>query len=88
MSAMLTTKEIAQELDTDPGTVRRYLRTTLPDHKPEKGNRWSINEDEFQALKAKFLKLHASQSNHDTLEMIKILRKGLDELETRIAKGE
>lgn len=50
-----TVKEIAQEFETDPRTLRKFLRDTLPkDEQPGKGSRYAIEGKQVRSLKSKF----------------------------------
>ncbi len=53
--ATLTVKELATELDTDPRTARKFLRSITPaEAHPGKGSRWAIEKREVRSLKKKF----------------------------------
>ncbi|MGH9904835.1 MAG: hypothetical protein ACRD8U_04520 [Pyrinomonadaceae bacterium] len=57
--ATLTPKELAKELDTDPRTVRKFLRSKasgLNADAPGKGGRWAIESKKVRGLKGKFSK--------------------------------
>ena len=49
----LTPKELANELGTDPKTVRKFLRS-LSSERPGKGGRWAIPTDMVDDLKDRF----------------------------------
>jgi hypothetical protein len=52
-----TVKEIAQEFETDPRTLRKFLRDTLPkDEQPGKGSRYAIEGKQVRSLRSKFNK--------------------------------
>lgn len=53
--ATITVKELATELDTDPRTARKFLRTITPaDEQPGKGGRWAIEKREVRGMRKKF----------------------------------
>jgi hypothetical protein len=42
----MTPKELAQKLDTDQRTIRKFLRDTVPaDDQPGQGGRWELVDD-------------------------------------------
>jgi hypothetical protein len=50
-------KELANELNTDSKTVRRFLRAVLPDSAhPGKGNRWALqlDADDLDKVRTRF----------------------------------
>lgn len=55
MAKTLTTKELAEEFETDPRTLRKFLRATL-DETPGKGSRYAIQAKQVRSLKSKFQK--------------------------------
>jgi hypothetical protein len=56
MATMRTVKEIAQDFETDPRTLRKFLRDTLPlDEQPGKGSRYAIEAKQVRSLKTKFI---------------------------------
>lgn len=51
----MNTKELAIELNTEPKTLRRFLRTVLPkDTQPGRGSRYDFDTDAVAALKDAF----------------------------------
>ena len=51
--ATLSPKDLAEAWDSDPKTVRRFLRSLASD-RPGKGGRWTIQEDDVPALTEAF----------------------------------
>lgn len=51
--ATITAKELAAKLDTDPRTVRKFLRSHL-DETPGKGSRYAIEGKQVASLKKAF----------------------------------
>ena len=49
----MTPKELANELGTDPKTVRKFLRS-LSSERPGKGGRWAISTADLDAIKTRF----------------------------------
>jgi len=66
MTNMMTPKELAVELDTDPKTVRKFLRSLTPD-RAGKGGRWVIDANDLDAIKAKFADYSARRAAVFTL---------------------
>lgn len=61
--ATITPKELAAELDTDPRTLRKFLRSPQGfDAKVGKGHRWSIESRQVRSLKVRFAKWVASNA--------------------------
>jgi hypothetical protein len=57
MAEALSAKEVARELNTDARTFRKFMRATLPkDKQPGQGNRYSIDPEDLDDLKKKFVK--------------------------------
>jgi hypothetical protein len=57
MTKTLTPKELAIELDTDPRTVRKFLRSEEGmNDKVGKGQRWAIEARQVRSLKVRFAK--------------------------------
>lgn len=55
--ATLTPKELADELQSDPRTVRKFLRDHYEqDAHPGKGSRWAIEKKELRSLRSQFSK--------------------------------
>jgi hypothetical protein len=53
--AQITVKDLAQELETNTRTTRKFLRSITPkDEQPGKGGRWQIEKREVRSLKKKF----------------------------------
>lgn len=66
----LTPKELATRLDTDPRTIRKFLRSEDGmNMKVGKGQRWAIEAKSVRSLKSRFTKwnaeLEANRSNND-----------------------
>lgn len=58
----ITPKELATRLDTDPKTVRKFLRSPEGlDMKVGKGNRWAIESNQVRGLKSRFAKWNADR---------------------------
>lgn len=49
----MTPKELALELDSDPKTIRKFLRS-LTTERAGKGGRWIIDENDLDALRIAF----------------------------------
>lgn len=48
-------KEVAAELDTDPRTLRKFLREVIPaDEHPGQGGRWVLGKADVNKLKKQF----------------------------------
>lgn len=63
-------KDLADELEVDQKTARRFLRTVMPDH--ERGGRWEIDEKDLPRLKLLFLvKEVGLDSAVDTLDILR-----------------
>lgn len=63
--AQITTAEFAQALETDPRTVRKFLRSITPkDEQPGKGSRWSLpaNKQSVNKLSKQFRDWSAKQA--------------------------
>lgn len=54
MAATLSAKDVAQALDTDARTARKFLRSELGTI--GKGKRWAIEAKQMRSLKSKFAK--------------------------------
>lgn len=55
----MTPKEVAQALDTDPKTLRKFLRSRssgIAADAPGKGGRWAIEAKKVRSLRTKFAK--------------------------------
>lgn len=66
MATQLTTTEIATELDTDPRTLRKFLRADAKERNipaPGKGSRWSIEKREMRSLRSRFAKWTKAQDD-------------------------
>lgn len=64
MARTLTPKELANELDTDAKTVRKFLRSRssgLAADAPGKGGRWAIEAKKVRSLRTKFAKWDAAR---------------------------
>jgi hypothetical protein len=60
-TATITPKELATELNTDPKTVRKFLRS-LSSERPGKGGRWAIPTDMVEELTDRFQAWNAKQA--------------------------
>lgn len=60
-TATITPKELANELNTDPKTVRKFLRS-LSSERPGKGGRWAIPTDMVEELADRFQAWNAKQA--------------------------
>ena len=49
----MTPKELAAEFDTDPRTIRKFLRSLTTD-RAGKGGRWEIDPADLDALRDRF----------------------------------
>lgn len=57
MAQILTTAEVAAELDTDPRTLRKFLRSDAsPLDSVGKGSRYAIEKRSIRSLRSKFAK--------------------------------
>lgn len=55
--ATITVQDLATELNTDPRTARKFLRSVTPaDSQPGKGSRWAIEKRDIRSLRSKFTK--------------------------------
>ena len=55
--ATVTPKELAQEFETDPRTLRKFLRRNARDNgleTPGKGSRWAIERKDVKKLRKGF----------------------------------
>lgn len=60
--ATITVSELAEVLDTDPRTARKFLRSVTPkDECPGKGSRWEIEKKGVRSLKVKYAAFVAAQ---------------------------
>lgn len=48
----LNIEQVAQELETDAKTARRFLRSVVPQHDPN--HRWQIKAEDIEELKLLF----------------------------------
>lgn len=48
----LNIREVAEALETDPRTARRFLRDVAPGH--ERGKRWEVKPEDIPELKLLF----------------------------------
>lgn len=59
----ITPKELAVRLDTDPRTVRKFLRSPEGmNAKVGKGQRWAIEANQVRSLKARFARWEAAKA--------------------------
>lgn len=49
----MTPKAIANEFDTTPKAVRKFLRS-ITDDRPGKGGKWEVEVDDIDALRERF----------------------------------
>lgn len=57
----LTITDLAEKLETDPRTARKFLRSVTPkESQPGKGSRWAIEAKQVRSLKAQFAKFEAN----------------------------
>ena len=64
MSKTLSAKELAQELNTDGRTVRKFLRAVVRAagvENPGKGSRWEIDRKDVRKLRTHFNRWVATQ---------------------------
>lgn len=57
MATQLTPADLAERFNSDPKTIRRFLRSLIPaDNRPGKGRRWVLSDDKktMDALHARF----------------------------------
>lgn len=65
----LSTTEVATELETDPRTLRKFLRATTPkDSQPGKGSRYSFEKKDLRGLRTRFAKWTAEKAAEDATE--------------------
>ena len=65
--AVLTASQLAEELNTDSRTVRKFLRSVTPkDDQPGKGSRWTIEKKNLRSLRTQFTKFQAAQAEKDS----------------------
>lgn len=63
MATTLSTAEMAERLDTDPRTLRRFLRSdSSPVERVGKGNRYHVPASTFRTLKKAFTKWNESHT--------------------------
>lgn len=63
-------KDLADELEIDQKTARRFLRSVVPEH--EKGDRWEIDDADLMRLKLIFIVKEVGLP--DAVEALKQLR--------------
>ena len=63
-------KDLAEELEIDQKTARRFLRSVVPDH--EKGGRWEIDDTDLMRLKLIYMVKEVGLE--DAVETLKQLR--------------
>jgi hypothetical protein len=54
--ATITVKDLAETLDTDARTTRKFLRSVTPKDAPGKGGRWEIERKSVASYKKQFAK--------------------------------
>ena len=55
--ATITVTDLADELNTDARTARKFLRSVTPsEEQPGKGGRWQIEKRDIRSLRSKFSK--------------------------------
>lgn len=70
-TAALSPKELAAALDTDPKTVRKFLRQIIAeDNRPGKGSRWVLSADAVPALTTRFNDWKTNKAKMVTLDML------------------
>lgn len=63
MAETITTKDLATALETDPRTLRKFLRSvTDKEAQPGKGSRWSFEKRQIRTYRAQFTKWQAAQA--------------------------
>jgi hypothetical protein len=77
--ATITVTDLATELNTDPRTARKFLRSITPaDAQPGKGSRWAIEKREVRSLKSKFAKFEqAAQDARDAKRTPEVIAEEL-----------
>lgn len=64
-----TAKELAEKLGTDPKTVRRFLRSVLPeDARPGRGGRYALDAKAIKALEERFTTWKANSARVISVE--------------------
>lgn len=54
-TATLTVTDLAEALETDPRTTRKFLRAITPkEEQPGKGSRWAIDKKKVTGMKKQF----------------------------------
>lgn len=89
--ATITVSDLATELDTDPRTARKFLRSVTPvEEHPGKGARWEIEKVQIRSLKAKFTKFTAAndQAKLDRELAARAAKEGTDTDEVDTADNE
>ena len=62
----MTPKELANEFDTDPRTIRKFLRSLTTD-RAGKGGRWEIDPADLDALRTRFDAFNARRTTTLTI---------------------
>jgi hypothetical protein len=66
----ITVKDLATELNTDPRTTRKFLRSEQGlDMKVGKGQRWTIEAKQVRSLKARYAKWDAARTPTPEVEV-------------------
>jgi len=61
--SVLTPTMLAEKLDSDPRTVRKFLRSITPrEEQPGKGSRWAIEAKRVATLRKQFKKWVADEA--------------------------
>lgn len=68
MATTLTPKEFAQKVDSDPRTVRKFLRSEIGT--VGKGQRWAIEAKQVRSLTSKFSKWDAARKVTETTDEV------------------
>lgn len=64
MATTFSAKDLAQECDTDPRSMRKFLRSHLPaDEQPGQGGRYVFTKGEVTKIKKAFLKAQTTTTD-------------------------
>ena len=80
MATILSAKELASKLDTDPRTVRKFLRSHL-DETPGKGSRYQIEGKQVASLRKAF---KAWDENRKPASTPEVTEEITDEVEVEV----
>lgn len=53
-TSFMTPKQLAEELEIDPKTLRGFLRREFPRDESDKNTSWKLTDDQVEAARAKF----------------------------------